>query len=115
MQVRQRSIALAVVLTLITCGIYGIYWFIVLTNEVGVLSEDHNFTGGKHFLLTLITCGIWGFIWAYQVAKQIETAQMKRGLRPSDNSIIYILLTLFGFGIIVYALVQSDVNKMALP
>jgi hypothetical protein len=57
--VNQRSVGLAIVLTLITCGIYGIYWFIVMTNDVGKLSGDYTFTGGKHFLLTLVTCGIW--------------------------------------------------------
>jgi hypothetical protein len=109
----QRSVGLAIILSLITCGIYGIYWFIVLTNDVGKLSGDFSFTGGKHFLLTLVTCGIWSFIWAYQVGKQVGEAQRQRGLMVSDNSILYIVLTFFGLGIVVHALVQSDVNKLA--
>ncbi|MFF2889417.1 DUF4234 domain-containing protein [Paenibacillus sp. NPDC057967] len=113
--IRQRNIALAIILTIVTCGIYGIYWFIVMTDEVGQLSGDPSFTGFKHFLLTLVTCGVWSFVWAYQVTKQIEYAQLQRGFRPSDNALIYILLTLFGLGIVTYALVQSDVNKMEMP
>ncbi|REK71860.1 DUF4234 domain-containing protein [Paenibacillus paeoniae] len=113
--VQQRNIAVAIILSIVTCGIYGIYWFIVMTNEVGYLSGDHSFTGGKHFLLTLVTCGIWGIVWAYQVAKQVEEAQRQRGLRMSDNALIYVVLSIFGFGIITYALVQSDVNQMARP
>jgi len=111
--VQQRSIGLAIVLTLITCGIYGIYWFIVLTNDLGKLSGDTSFTGGKHFLLTLVTCGIWSFIWAYQAGKLVEQAQRQHGMPSSDNSILYLVLTLFGLGIVAYALVQADVNKMA--
>lgn len=111
--VNQRSVGLAIILSLITCGIYGIYWFITMTNDVGKLSGDSTFTGGKNFLLTLVTCGIWSFIWAYQVGKQVEEAQRQRGLMTSDNSVLYIILTLFGLGIVTYALVQSDVNKMA--
>ncbi len=111
--VNQRSIATAIILTLITCGIYGIYWFIVLTNDVGRLSGDHDFTGGKHFLLTLVTCGIWSFIWAYQAGKHLEEAQRQRGLHATDNSVLYIILTFFGLGIVTYALVQLDVNKLA--
>lgn len=113
--IRQRNIALAIILSLVTCGIYGIYWFIVMTDEVGQLSGDPSFTGVKHFLLTLVTCGIWGIVWSYQVAKHVEEAQMQRGFRPSDNALIYVLLSIFGFGIVTYALVQSDVNKMAMP
>jgi hypothetical protein len=109
----QRSLGLAIILTLITCGIYGIYWYIVLTNDVGKLSGDPTFTGGKHFLLTLVTCGIWSFIWAYQVGKQIAEAQRQRGLMVSDNSVLYLVLTFVGLGIVTYALVQSDVNKLA--
>jgi hypothetical protein len=112
-RVTQRSIALSIILTLITCGIYGIYWFIVLTNEVGELSGDPSFTGGKHFLLTLVTCGIWSYVWAYQVGKHVEEAQRKRGMYANDNSILYLILTFFGLGIVAYAIVQSDVNKMA--
>ncbi|MBW7453007.1 DUF4234 domain-containing protein [Paenibacillus sepulcri] len=111
--VTQRSVGLAVILSLITCGIYAIYWFIVLTNEAGELSGDSSFTGGKHFLLSLVTCGIWSFVWAYQVGKQVGEAQRQRGLMVSDNSLIYLILTFVGLGIVVYALVQSDVNKMA--
>jgi len=108
----QRNIAMAIILSLITCGIYGIYWFITLTNEVGYLSRDSNFTGGKHFLLTLVTCGIWSYIWSYQVGKQVAEAQRQRGFYASDNSTLYVILTFFGLGIVTYALVQSDVNKL---
>ncbi|MFC5468977.1 DUF4234 domain-containing protein [Cohnella suwonensis] len=105
--------ALAIVLTIITCGIYGIYWFIVMTNDVGRLSGDSSFTGGKHFLLTIVTCGIWSFIWAYQVGKQVAEAQRQRGLAVTDNSVLYLILNFIGLSIVTYALVQSDVNKMA--
>lgn len=112
MMITQRNIALSIILTLITCGIYGIYWFIVLTNEVGRLSGDPDFTGLKHFLLSIVTCGIWSLVWAYQIGKHVAEAQRQRGMMYSDNSVIYLVLGLFGFGIVTYALVQNDVNKM---
>ncbi|MEC0371049.1 DUF4234 domain-containing protein [Paenibacillus chibensis] len=108
----QRNIVLAIILTLITCGLYGIYWFIVLTDEVGQLSGDPDFTGLKHFLLTLITCGIWGFIWAYQIGQHVAFAQSRRGLRATDNAILYVILNLFGLSIVTYAMVQNDVNNL---
>ena len=30
----QRNVALCVILTIVTCGIYGIYWFICLVNDL---------------------------------------------------------------------------------
>ncbi|CAH1201788.1 hypothetical protein PAECIP111893_01726 [Paenibacillus plantiphilus] len=111
--ITQRNIVLAIVLTFITCGIYGIFWFISMTDDVGKLNGDYTFTGVKNFLLILVTCGIWGFIWAYQVGKQLAEAQRKRGLTVTDNSTLYVVLTIFGLGIVTYALVQSDVNRLA--
>lgn len=108
----QRSVGLSVVLTLITCGLYGIYWFIVLTNDVGRLSGDSSFSGGKHFLLTLITCGVWSFVWAYLLGKNIADAQERRGLRVTDNSLLFLILALFAMGIVNYAIAQSEVNKL---
>ncbi|WP_127585604.1 DUF4234 domain-containing protein [Paenibacillus koleovorans] len=110
--VQQRSVPLAIILTLLTCGLFGIYWFIVLTSEVGKMSGDPSFTGGKHFLLTLVTCGIWGYVWSYQIGKQVEEAQRLRGARSTDNSVMYLILTFVGLGIVVNALVQSDLNKL---
>ena len=59
--IQRRSIAMCIVLSLVTCGIYGIYWFICLTNDCNAVSNDPDGTsGGVAFLLTLITCGIYG-------------------------------------------------------
>ena len=112
--VQQRSVALAVVLAILTCGIYGIYWFIVLTNDIGRISGDPSFTGGKHFLLGLITCGIWYLVWAYQASKHVSEAQRQRGFMYSDNAVLHFVLCIFGFSIITYALLQSEVNKIAV-
>jgi len=85
---------------------------IVMTNEVGELSGDSSFTGGKHFLLSLVTFGIWSLVWSYQIGKLVGEAQKQRGIPPTDNSVLYLVLTLLGLGIVTFALVQSDVNKM---
>lgn len=112
--VHQRSVALAIILSIVTCGIYGIYWFIVMTNDIGRLSGDTSFTGGKHLLLTIVTCGIWSLIWAYQVGKHISDAQRQRGMMATDNSVLYLVLCIFGFSIITYGLAQHEINKMAV-
>ncbi len=67
-------------------------------------------------LLTIVTCGIYGLYsiyWAYQMGKKIAMAEQKRNLVVQDNSILYLILSLFGFGIVVYIIAQSDLNKLA--
>lgn len=115
MDTRQRNIGLSIVLTIVTCGIYGIYWFIVLNNDVKQASKDQTLAdGGVAFLLTILTCGIYGYYWAYRMGKATLAARKEVGLDAgSDNSVLYIILQFFGLGIVNYALIQNDMNAIA--
>lgn len=35
---KQRSVGIAILLSIITCGIYGIYWLIMLNDETNYVS-----------------------------------------------------------------------------
>ena len=111
---KERNIALCIVLSIITCGIYGFYWMIVLTDDTVYASNRklYSTSGGVAFLLTLITCGIYGFYWDYQIGKSINQAQQDKNIPASDNSILYIVLRIFKLSIVSYALIQNDLNKM---
>ena len=110
----ERNIVVAIILSLVTCGIYSIYWFIVMTDDVNRANQDPNATsGGMAFLFTLITCGIYGIYWYYKMGKSLYEAGQKSGIQINDNSILYLILGLFGFGIVSYALIQADLNKFA--
>ena len=52
---KQRSIPLCVIYSIITCGIYSIYWFICLTDESRIVSDRYQTSGGMAFLFNLIT------------------------------------------------------------
>ena len=111
--IARRDLAVTIILSIVTCGIYGIYWFIMLTEDVNTLTNDHKTSGGTAFVLTLITCGIYGIYWAYSMGKRMYEYQQSRGEVASDNSVLYLVLELFGFGIVTYALLQDTLNKYA--
>lgn len=110
---QKRDIVKCIIFSIITCGIYGIYWFIVLTDDVNRISEDNSVSGGMAFLLTIITCGIYGFVWAYQMGKKVYNYSVNNGMNLSDNSAIYLILQLFGLSIVNYCLIQNDLNAIA--
>ena len=62
-KIPERSIVTSVIFSIITCGIYGIYWFITLTDDANMVSEENDTSGGLAFVLSLITCGIYGIYW----------------------------------------------------
>ena len=111
--IANRDIAVAIILSIVTCGIYFIYWFIMMTEDVNSLTDDHKTSGGLAFVLTLLTCGIYGIYWAYSMGKRLYEYQQAKGENTSDNSVLYLVLQIFGFGIITSALIQSELNKYA--
>ena len=112
--IERRNIAVCIVMTLVTCGIYGIYWIVCLTNDVNTVSGDVNGTsGGMVVLLTIVTCGIYGIYWAYKQGEKLDFTKNNRGIPSSNSGVLYLILQIFGFGIIAYALMQNELNKLA--
>lgn len=111
--IKERNIVTCILLSIVTCGIYGIYWFITLTDDASRANDDPAFTGVKAFLFTLVTCGIYNIYWNYKIGKEMYEANQKRGIQTSDNSVLYLVLGLFGFGIVTYCLVQNELNTIA--
>ena len=107
MEMKKRSIAGCIILTFVTFGIYGIYWFVKLTNETNrPAPEEATMSGGLAFLVTLCTLGIYGLYWGYKLGKKMDIISGKE----SNSGIIYLLLTLLGLGIIAEALAQNELN-----
>ena len=112
--IERRNIAVCIVLTLVTCGIYGIYWIVCLTNDVNTVSGDVNGTsGGMVVLLTIVTCGIYGIYWAYKQGEKLDFTKNNRGIPSSNSGVLYLILQIFGFGIIAYAWMKNELNKLA--
>lgn len=111
----KRSIALCIILSIVTCGIYGIYWFICVTNDTNVVSghASDGTSGGVAFILSVITCNIYGLYWAYKQGEKLDEAKVAKGIPSSNSGILYLILCLLGFGIIAWALMQSELNKFA--
>ena len=110
--IRNRSIVLAVIFTIITFGIYGIYWMIRINDEVNQLANEPQATsGGLVFLFSLITFGIYSYYWLYKMGERCDRI---RGEWNGSKSILYLILGLVGLSIVSYALIQDVINK-SLP
>lgn len=117
-RIEERNIATNVILSIVTCGIYGIFWFITLTNDTKIVSEDADFSGGKYFLLNLITCGIFGIYWGYKLGQNINKAKIARNMPTEDLPILYLILMALNYvcgvtGIVTYCLAQNELNEIA--
>ena len=110
---QRREIAVSIILTIITCGIYGIYWFIKLNDEINYLAGDNMATtGGMAFLFSILSCGIYMFYWMFKMGEKLDTIYMNKGCPPQSRGVLYLILSIFGLGIVSYALMQDSVNKI---
>ena len=106
----ERSIPLYIILTIITCGLFGIYWLIVMADDMNALANDGDTTSGAVvFLLTLITCGIYGWYWVYKQGQRVDQLNNAQ----ANTGVIYIILNVVGLSIVTYALIQNELNKRA--
>jgi hypothetical protein len=110
--VQKRDIIIYIILSIITCGIFSIYWFVCLTDDVNTVAGEADTSGGMALVLTIITCGIYGLYWAYRQGEKIDKAKQLRNLPAGNSGILYLILYLFG-ALIAFALIQNELNNLA--
>ena len=108
MTIKERNLVLCIVLSLVTCGIYSIYWVIMLAKE-GVSVKDPSDDGILEIILMLFL----PFLGMFLVEKKLAEGCQARGIAHSDNSVLYLILGLLGFGIVGICMLQNDLNKLA--
>lgn len=110
----NRSIAMCIILSIVTCGVYFYYWMYCLHNDtVAVSGMGGETSGGMVVLLSLVTCGIYAMYWNYKQGERLDAAKTRRGRPSSDSKVLYLLLSIFELSLISQALMQDELNKMA--
>lgn len=100
-------------MSIVTCGIYGIFWIISLNDDVRTLTKRSDLTsGGVVILLIILTCGLYSLYWAYQMGKAVTQYRREKNIYTDDAAVLYLILSLFGLGIVVYALLQTNINEL---
>lgn len=51
---QQRSIPMYIILSIVTCGLFGLYWFIVLTDETNEVTGQTQLASGPMALILTI-------------------------------------------------------------
>ena len=112
--IQKRNIALYFILSIVTCGIFGLYWFCTVNDDTNKVSGHPEATGGvAALLLSILTCGIYALFWMYNMGTRIDEAKVKRGQPGGNLGTLYLILSLVGFGWVAEILMQSELNKLA--
>ena len=113
--VPERSIPLYLILTIVTCGLFGLYWIVCIVNDLNTAAGTPSDTNGiTVLLLDIVTCGIYGLYYMYKAGEKVTAIKQSRGIPTGGNeSILYLVLQIFQLGLINYCLIQSELNQYA--
>lgn len=107
----RKNIALCIVLSFITFGIYQLFWIYSLCKKIRLLAGADTNIAGEYLLLIFIP--FYNIYWGYTRGKQMHESMLRRGIAAGDSSIAYLVLNIFELNIVTYALIQNDLNKVA--
>lgn len=118
-KVTERNIALAVVFSFITFGIYSLYWLYKLQADTNRLLGLRNETSpGVVVLLTIVTCGLYQVYWAWCQGNKFRAEAEGRGSSEADHCpLMFLILQAFSYTVgvttvINKALMQDRINQL---
>ncbi|MEI0488408.1 DUF4234 domain-containing protein [Brachyspira pulli] len=110
---QSKSLLNVGVLSIVTCGIYLIYWIYVTTNDVNSYMEEEYFNPTLAVVLSIVTCGLFTIYWFYKYGNVIFNDMSKKANLDSygESAIVVALLILVPFGYLYSVLtLQSKLN-----
>jgi hypothetical protein len=106
------NIAVDILLTLLTCGIYNFFWQARQMRVVNALLGQERFRFWSWLLLTLITCGIYHIYHEYVMGQAITEVQRDAGKDVDNLALISLLLSAIGLWIVTDAVQQHEINRL---
>ena len=107
------NIALDIILSIITCGIYWFFWQARQMRALNYLLKEQRFNFLLWFLVSFITCFLFNIYYEYIMAQAIVEIQKRQGKAPSnDLPVLSLVLSLFGLHVITDAIQQNEINKL---
>ena len=102
----KRSIVTVIILSLVTCGIYTIYWTYVSAQELNNKESENPLTNYIiAILLSVITCGIYGIYWWFKFYKKVDS------VTGEENFLVNFILMFLGLSLVSMAISQNAFNN----
>ena len=112
---RNRSVVSVILLSLFTCGIYPLYFFYTIQEEMRQECPEQNLASGATvILLSFVTCGIYTIYWMYVTAKNLDYIVTRDTGNPSDDAVLFTLIGVLLASIAYNALIQNKINVLLI-
>jgi hypothetical protein len=109
----EINIGLYIVLTIVTCGLFNLYWNYRQMEACNELVGREEFGFLIWLVLSVITCGIYHFYYQYKMGSVIVEVQRKQNRAVFENlPLVSILVSCLGLFIVVDVIHQAEINKL---
>ena len=108
---QEKSIALCIVLSVVTFAIYYLVWIYNICKKIKVMAGEESKCGGEFACILFVP--FYMLYWLFTRSKKLAQAGSNCGIPLDDKSTINLLLAIFGLGIVSVALMQNDLNTVA--
>ncbi len=109
---RERNIAMVIILSLVTCGIYNIYLYFALATEIkneGIKYGENLTSPIVAVLLSIVTCGIYALFYIHKQAVILKKIGDTENVQVPDPIIPLICTVFLGIGIWINANSASNI------
>jgi len=95
----NRNLGKYIIFTILTCGIYSLFFLYKLAQDLNILCEgDNRSTPGllPYIVFSILTCGIYTWFWYYNIGNRLADNAPRYGLKFQENGTTILLWLIFG-------------------
>ena len=102
----NRGMLKTILLTIITCGIYGIWFYSTVGEDINLVASKRDGKKTMHycllfFLVGPITCEIATLVWSHKISERIGNEARARGIATNFGASTFWLWNVLGLLILV--------------
>lgn len=109
LMLKNRNIVTVILLSVVTCGIYSLYWTYVTMDALDQEGQSSNMPVIAQFILCFFYVGF--LLFGLNAEANLNAIKAKKGMPAADNKILWMVLGLL-VPIVLVVLVQLEINKL---
>ena len=105
---KKRNPIKSIIFSLLTCGIYQIYWTFRLVKESLMFTNKRGDITFEILISILLP-----FIGLYLVERKFSEGCSVQGIEHTERSVVYLILSIFPLGVLLaLGFMQAELNKI---
>lgn len=109
-KINKRSIGVSILLSIITLGIYGIYWMYLLVKNNRSINKNTDSCLGE--MLCIIFVPFYSLYWWYTRGERLKQSFNEHNYTATSNGVVFLILAIFCLDIVSMAIMQNDFNSL---